>query len=52
MDKLSPMEAKDRKIAIAETNKHLKIIKSLKNEKQEQKEIQELMVVDINKPLS
>jgi len=52
MQHLTPLEARDRKFAISETNKHLKIIRLIKNEKQREKEIQKLMVVDINKPLS
>ena len=54
MKNLSPLEARDRKVAISETKQHLKIIrlaKEIKNERK-QKEIQKLMVVDINQPLS
>ena len=52
MKNLSPLEARDRKIAISETKQHLKIIRLIKDEKREQKEIQKPLVVDINQPLS
>jgi phage regulator Rha-like protein len=52
MKHLSPIEERDRKIAVAERRRHLKLIRLIKDEKREQKEIQKLMVVDINKPLS
>ena len=48
MEHLTPMEIRDRKVAISETKQHLKIIRLIKDEKREQKEIQKLMVVDIN----
>ena len=51
MKNLSPMEARDRKVAISETKQHLKIIRKLKDERKE-KEIQKPLVVDINQPLS
>jgi len=48
MKNLSPLEARDRYNAILNTKQHLKIIRLIKDEKREQKEIQKLMVVDIN----